>query len=84
MRRLGERSPRTNDDADPTQDLSLLTHLSHDDIQNLQTVGKDAQAARSKFILKDDQSAVWEHLRTLRNAQVDFVLDNCEFILRSR
>jgi hypothetical protein len=59
-----------------SQDLSLLTHLTEEDIRNLQTVGKDAQEARSKFILKDDQHAVWNHVKTLKDAQVDFVLDN--------
>ncbi len=64
------------------QDLSLLTHLTEADIQNLQTVGKDAQTARQKFILKDDEEEVWNHVQTLQGGQVDFVLDNCEpFIL---
>ena len=60
------------------QDLSLLTHMSHDDIANLQTVGKEAQAARLEFILKDDQDQVISHLESLRDqdARVDFVLDN--------
>jgi damage-control phosphatase, subfamily III len=59
------------------QDLSLLTHLSEDDIHHLQSVGKDAQAARKQFILKDDQEAIWNHIQSLRGDQVDFVLDNC-------
>lgn len=60
------------------QDLSLLTNLSHDDIAHLQTVGKEAQAARLRYILKDDQDKVIAHLESLknRNARVDFVLDN--------
>ncbi|KAH8094465.1 DUF89 domain-containing protein [Cristinia sonorae] len=64
-------------------DLSLLTHMSHDDIANLQSVGKDAQAARKEYILKDDQEKVWEHLKTLKgkNARIDFVLDNAGFEL---
>ena len=62
-----------------SQDLSLLTHLTEEDIRNLQTVEKDAQEARSKFILKDDQRAVWDHVKTLNGAQVDFVLDNGTF-----
>ncbi|RXW22785.1 hypothetical protein EST38_g3065 [Candolleomyces aberdarensis] len=62
-------------------DLSLLTHLTEEDIRNLQTVEKDAQEARSKFILKDDQHAVWEHVKTLKDARVDFVLDNSGFEL---
>ncbi|KAI0072176.1 DUF89 domain-containing protein [Panus rudis PR-1116 ss-1] len=62
-------------------DLSLLTHLSHEDIAHLQSVGRDAQAARKEFILKDDQDKVWNHLTSLKNAQVDFVLDNAGFEL---
>ncbi|KAJ7619435.1 DUF89 domain-containing protein [Roridomyces roridus] len=57
-------------------DLSLLTHLSTSDIEHLQTVGKDAQAARSDFILRDDQGTVWNHVKSLTQGRVDFVLDN--------
>ncbi|KAG2143434.1 uncharacterized protein EDB93DRAFT_1156180 [Suillus bovinus] len=59
-------------------DLSLLTHLSPSDIEHLQTVGKEAQEARSNFILKDDQGAVWSYIKTLANQgkRLDFVLDN--------
>jgi hypothetical protein len=60
------------------QDLSLLTHLSQDDILHLQSVGKEAQASRTKFILKDDQDAAWSHLQTLENSRIDFILDNGE------
>ena len=58
----------------------MLTHLSHDDIAHLQTVGRDAQAERRKFILKDDQDKVWQYIQSLegKDARVDFVLDNCE------
>ncbi|ETW85861.1 hypothetical protein HETIRDRAFT_309837 [Heterobasidion irregulare TC 32-1] len=62
-------------------DLSLLTHMTHEDIQHLQSVGKEAQQARQEFILKDDQNAVWEHVKTLKDARVDFVLDNAGFEL---
>ncbi|EKM52419.1 uncharacterized protein PHACADRAFT_260786 [Phanerochaete carnosa HHB-10118-sp] len=64
-------------------DLSLLTHMSHDDIATLQTVGKDAQAARREFILKDDQDKVIKYLEDLKgkDARVDFVLDNAGFEL---
>jgi len=62
-------------------DLSLLTHLSMDDIEHLQSVGKDAQAARQQFILKDDQEKVWSHVKTLKDGRVDFVLDNAGFEL---
>lgn len=64
-------------------DLSLLTHLSPSDIEHLQTVGKEAQEARSDFILKDDQGAVWSYIMTLANQgkRLDFVLDNAGFEL---
>ncbi|KAI0339174.1 DUF89 domain-containing protein [Trametopsis cervina] len=64
-------------------DLSLLTHMSHDDIAHLQTVGKEAQAERLKYILKDDQDEVISYLESLQgqDAKVDFVLDNAGFEL---
>ncbi|KAF7373390.1 DUF89 domain-containing protein [Mycena sanguinolenta] len=62
-------------------DLSLLTHMSASDIEHLQTVGKDAQAARAEFILRDDQEKVWNHVKSLSNGKVDFVLDNAGFEL---
>ncbi|KAG6906847.1 hypothetical protein DXG01_011726 [Tephrocybe rancida] len=62
-------------------DLSLLTHMSATDIEHLQSVGKDAQAARQKYILKDDQEQLWEHLSSLNAGRVDFVLDNSGFEL---
>ncbi|KAK0478781.1 DUF89 domain-containing protein [Armillaria novae-zelandiae] len=63
------------------QDLSLLTNLSSSDIEHLQAVGKDAQAAREAFILKDDQEPVWNHLKSLKGERIDFVLDNAGFEL---
>ena len=55
-----------------------MTHLSHDDIATLQTVGKDAQAARMEYILKDDQEQAIKYLESLsgKDTRVDFVLDN--------
>jgi hypothetical protein len=58
------------------QDLSFLTHVSSTDISKLQYVGKEAQAERQKFILKDDQVRVWQHLKSMEGGRVDFVLDN--------
>ena len=55
--------------------------MTEEDIRNLQTVEKEAQAARSKFILKDDQQKVWNHLEAQNGARVDFVLDNSGFEL---
>lgn len=62
-------------------DLSLLTNLSSSDIEHLQAVGKDAQAAREAFILKDDQEPLWSHLKSLKGGRIDFVLDNAGFEL---
>ncbi|KAG7447265.1 DUF89 domain-containing protein [Guyanagaster necrorhizus] len=62
-------------------DLSLLTNLSLSDIEHLQAVGKDAQAAREAFILKDDQETAWDHLKSLKDGRIDFVLDNAGFEL---
>ncbi|OCH91307.1 DUF89 domain-containing protein [Obba rivulosa] len=65
-------------------DLSMLTQITHDDIQKLQSVGRDAQAARKEYILRDDQDEVWTHLRGLvgsGHSRVDFVLDNAGFEL---
>lgn len=53
--------------------------MTEADIQNLQSVGKDARIARQQFILKDDEEVVWKHIQTLKDGQVDFVLDNCEW-----
>ncbi|XP_006461491.1 hypothetical protein AGABI2DRAFT_205296 [Agaricus bisporus var. bisporus H97] len=60
-------------------DLSLLTRVSISDIQRLLAVSKEAQAAKHDFILKDDQDAAWNHLKTITNGRVDIVLDNCIF-----
>ena len=57
----------------------MLTHMSHEDIQHLQSVGRDAQAARAEYILRDDQEKVWQHLTSLADktdSRIDFVLDN--------
>ncbi|KAG8215249.1 hypothetical protein J3R82DRAFT_8802 [Butyriboletus roseoflavus] len=64
-------------------DLSLLTHLTPSDIEELQTVGMQAQQARQEFILRDDQEAVWEYIKTLGGSErrCDFVLDNAGFEL---
>jgi damage-control phosphatase, subfamily III len=53
----------------------MLTDLSASNINSLQSTGKDV--ARQEFILRDDQLAVWNHVKTLKDARVDFILDNC-------
>ncbi|GAA5846676.1 hypothetical protein JCM11251_006709 [Rhodosporidiobolus azoricus] len=57
-------------------DLSLLTSLSHDEIKTLQSVER-GQA----FLLKNDFQKVWEHVKGLKEARVDLVLDNSGFEL---
>lgn len=65
------------------QDLSLLTNITHEDIQQLQTVSKREQADRAQFILKDDGPLAWDLLNKARQgrsgvSRVDFILDNGE------
>ena len=57
----------------------MLTNLTHEDIRKLQSVGHEEQEKRRQFILKDDSQKAWDHLKTLKDARVDFVLDNCEY-----
>ncbi|KAH9019181.1 hypothetical protein EDB85DRAFT_2075854 [Lactarius pseudohatsudake] len=54
----------------------LLTNMTPEDIEHLQMIGRDAQNARKEFILKDDQDAAWQHITTLKDARIDFILDN--------
>jgi len=58
--------------------------MTPEDIEHLQTIGRDAQDARKEFILKDDQAAAWEHITTLNEARIDFILDNGESSLTVR
>ncbi|EIW68535.1 hypothetical protein TREMEDRAFT_44401 [Tremella mesenterica DSM 1558] len=62
-------------------DLSLLVDLKYEDLKQLQAVGAKAQAEQAKLILRNDLPKVWEHLKTLRGARVDVVLDNAGFEL---
>jgi hypothetical protein len=61
------------------QDLSLLVDLKYEDLQKLQAVGAKAQAENAKYILRNDFSEVWEHVKRQRDARVDIVLDNGGF-----
>ncbi|KAH0833998.1 hypothetical protein J3R83DRAFT_11234 [Lanmaoa asiatica] len=78
MHELESEKERLRSDPDKLLDLSLLTHLTPSDIEQLQTVGMEAQRERQEFILKDDQEAVWEYIKTLGGPgkRCDFVLDN--------
>ncbi|KIY46469.1 DUF89 domain-containing protein [Fistulina hepatica ATCC 64428] len=62
-------------------DLSLLTHLTSEDMADLQAVGRDAQERRKTFILRDDKDSVWECIRGMKDGRIDFVLDNSGFEL---
>ncbi|KAK4330351.1 putative Damage-control phosphatase [Rhodotorula toruloides] len=57
-------------------DLSLLTSLTHEEIQQLQSVERGQH-----FVLKNDFERTWEHFKTLKDARVDIVLDNSAFEL---
>lgn len=66
------------------QDLCLLTNITHDDIQRLQTVSKSEQTERAQYILKDDGPLAWDLLNKVRQdgngaSRVDFILDNGEW-----
>ncbi|OIW27837.1 DUF89 domain protein [Coniochaeta ligniaria NRRL 30616] len=60
-------------------DLSLLSHLSLDQIHSLQ--GAKAIQAGQARIVSNDMSQVWEHLKSNRGSRVDVVLDNSGFEL---
>ncbi|BGP27397.1 duf89 domain protein [Rhodotorula toruloides] len=57
-------------------DLSLLTSLTHEEIQQLQSVERGQH-----FILKNDFERTLEHFKSLKDARVDIVLDNSGFEL---
>ena len=57
-------------------DLSLLTSLSHADIQALQSVERG-----SEFVLKNDFKRSWEHVKSFNKERIDIVLDNSGFEL---
>lgn len=68
------------------QDLSLLTNITHADIQQIQTVSKSEQTDRARYILKDDGPLAWDLLNRVRQdksgvSRVDFILDNGEWPL---
>ena len=63
-------------------DLSLLSHLSMEDMQDLQ--GQDAIQKSQANIVDNDTDAVWTYLQgtpSLVDRHVDMVLDNAGFEL---
>ncbi|BGP57978.1 hypothetical protein JCM8202_001932 [Rhodotorula sphaerocarpa] len=57
-------------------DLSLLTSLTHEQIQQLQSVERGQH-----FVLRNDLERAWEHISKLKDARIDIVLDNSGFEL---
>jgi len=57
-------------------DLSLLTSLTHEQIQELQSVERGRE-----FTLRDDLEQAWEHVKDLKGERIDIVLDNVSSIL---
>ncbi|GAA5931130.1 damage-control phosphatase ARMT1 family protein [Sporobolomyces koalae] len=57
-------------------DLSLLTSLTHEQIQELQSVERGRE-----FTLRDDLEPCWNHVKHLENERFDIVLDNSGFEL---
>jgi damage-control phosphatase, subfamily III len=55
-------------------DLSLLATLKFEDLERLQ--GKKAIEAQQKNIVVNDMNEVWKYVETLKDAQIDIVLDN--------
>lgn len=57
-------------------DLSLLTSLTHEQIQQLQSVERGQH-----FVLRNDFERAWQHISQLKDGRVDIVLDNSGFEL---
>ncbi|GAA5885830.1 hypothetical protein JCM16303_000071, partial [Sporobolomyces ruberrimus] len=57
-------------------DLSLLTSLTHEQIQELQSVERGRE-----FTLRDDLEPAWEYVKDLKDERIDIVLDNSGFEL---
>lgn len=52
-------------------DLSLLTSLTHEQIQELQSVERGRE-----YTLRDDLEKAWEHVKDSKDERFDIVLDN--------
>ncbi|GAA5914596.1 damage-control phosphatase ARMT1 family protein [Sporobolomyces salmoneus] len=57
-------------------DLSLLTSLTHEQIQELQSVERGRE-----YTLRDDLEKAWEHVKDSKDERFDIVLDNSGFEL---
>ncbi|KAG8705161.1 hypothetical protein FRC08_001809 [Ceratobasidium sp. 394] len=58
-------------------DLSMLPSMDPADVALLQAVGED----KAHLILRNDAGALWAHVKGLKNARIDIVLDNAGFEL---
>ncbi|KAG8700609.1 hypothetical protein FRC09_005848 [Ceratobasidium sp. 395] len=58
-------------------DLSMLPSMDPADVALLQAVGED----KAHLILRNDAGALWTHVKGLKDARIDFVLDNAGFEL---
>ena len=56
----------------------MLPSMDPADVALLQAVGED----KAHLILRNDAGALWEHVRGLKDARIDFVLDNGESFMR--
>ncbi|GAA6059403.1 hypothetical protein JCM10212_003635 [Sporobolomyces blumeae] len=59
-------------------DLSLLTSLTHEQIQELQSVERGRE-----FTLRDDLDQAWNYVKGFKGERIDIVLDNSGFELFS-
>jgi uncharacterized protein with ATP-grasp and redox domains len=57
-------------------DLSLLTNMTEEDIKRLQAIEKEKLAEQLQFIVVNHIDQVWDKLKHMQNARIDFVLDN--------
>ncbi|CAO3590617.1 unnamed protein product [Absidia cylindrospora] len=60
-------------------DLSLLTNMTEDDIKRLQAIEKEKLAEQLEFIVVNHIDQVWNKLKYMENARIDFILDNSGF-----
>ncbi|KAK9728206.1 Hairy/enhancer-of-split with YRPW motif protein 2 [Basidiobolus ranarum] len=58
-------------------DLSLFVNLQAEDIEKLQKANEDAE----KYVLANALEPLWNKVKTLKDARIDFVLDNAGFEL---
>ncbi|KAI8337097.1 hypothetical protein BC941DRAFT_397046 [Chlamydoabsidia padenii] len=60
-------------------DLSLLTNMTEEDIKRLQAIEKEKLAEQLQYIVVNHIDQVWNKLKHLEKARIDFILDNSGF-----